>query len=86
MLVNKFVTVKDVIKVYLNMNSYRLDRTAFKAQTVDEATKADAAYSKTLTWQERLKISNYLNSVAYGYSENDPPRLDKTIFKAIARK
>jgi len=68
------------------MGSYRLDRTAFKAQTADEATKADAAYSRKLTWQERLKIANYLNSVAYNYPENDPPRLDKTIFKAIARK
>lgn len=68
------------------MSSYRLDRTAFKAQTAEQATKDDAAYSKALTWQERLKITNYLNSVAYNYPENEPPRLDKTIFEAIARK
>ena len=68
------------------MSSYRLDRTAFKAQTAEEASKSHAAYYKTLTWQERLRIANYLNSVAYNYPESEPPRLDKTIFKARARK
>jgi hypothetical protein len=28
------------------MNSYRLDRTAFKAQTAEEASKSHAAYYK----------------------------------------
>lgn len=68
------------------MSSYRLDRTAFRAQTADEASKEDAAYYKTLTWQERLRIANYLNSIACNYPENDPPRMDKTIFEARARK
>jgi hypothetical protein len=68
------------------MSSFRLDRTAFKAQTVEEATSNQAAYYKTLSWQERLKIANYLNSVAYNYPENEPPRLDKTVFKARSRK
>ena len=67
------------------MSSYRLDRTAFKAQTATEAAN-HASYYKKLTWQERLRIANYLNSVAYNYPENDPPRLDKTVFKARARK
>ena len=67
------------------MSSYRLDRTAFKAQTATEASD-HASYYKKLTWQERLRIANYLNSVAYNYPENDPPRLDKTVFKARARK
>jgi len=62
------------------MSSYRLDRTAFKAQTAIGATKSQAAYYKTLTWQERLLIANYLNSGAYNYPENEPPRMDKTIF------
>jgi hypothetical protein len=68
------------------MSEYRLDRTAFKAHTADEATKAQAAYYKTLTWQERLRIANYLNSVAYNYPENSPPRLDKTVFSVRSRK
>ncbi len=67
------------------MNSYRLDRTAFKARTAAEASN-HAAYYKKLTWQERLRIANYLNSVAYNYPENEPPRMDKTVFSARGRK
>jgi hypothetical protein len=67
------------------MSSYRLDRTAFKAQTAAEASN-NAAYYKKLTWQERLRIANYLNSVAYNYPENDPPKLDRTYFKAWSKE
>jgi hypothetical protein len=67
------------------MSSYRLDRTAFKAQTAEEASN-HAAYYRKLTWQERLRIANYLNSVAYNYPENEPPGLDRTVFKVRARK
>ncbi len=66
------------------MSSYRLDRTAFKAQTAEEASN-HAAYYRTLTWQERLRIANYLNSVAYNYPENEPPRMDRTVFKMRSR-
>ena len=66
------------------MSSYRLNRQAFKAQTAEQAAN-HAAYYKTLSWQERLRIAAYLNSVAYNYPENTPPRLDKTKFKASAR-
>jgi hypothetical protein len=59
---------------------YRLYRTAFKAQTASQAE-----YYKTLTWQERLKIANYLNSIAYNYPENSPPKLDRTKFSATSR-
>ena len=68
------------------MNSYPLDRTAFKAQTAEEAVKGQAAYYKSLTWQERLRIANYLNSIAYNYPENKPPKMDKTVFKIRSRK
>lgn len=67
------------------MSSYRLDKTAFKAQTAAEASN-HAAYYRKLTWQERLRIANYLNSIAYNYPENEPPKLDRTVFKAKARK
>jgi hypothetical protein len=66
------------------MSSYRLDRTAFKAQTAMEASN-HATYYKKLTWQERLRIAN-LNSIAYNYPENEPPRLDRTVFKIRSRK
>ena len=68
------------------MSAYsKLDRTAFKAQTAEEATKSQAAYYRSLTWQERLRIANYLNSVAYNYHENDPPKMDKTVFSMRGR-
>jgi hypothetical protein len=67
------------------MSSYRLDRTAFKAQTAEE-TADHGAYYRTLTWQERLRIANYLNSLAYNYPENEPPKLDRTAFKIRSRK
>jgi hypothetical protein len=66
------------------MSEYRLDRTAFKAQTAKEASN-HAAYYKSLTWQERLRIANYLNSIAYNYPENNPPKMDKTAFTYRAR-
>jgi hypothetical protein len=66
------------------MSEYRLDRTAFKAQTAKEASN-HAAYYKSLTWQERLRIANYLNSIAYNYPENNPPKMDKTVFSYRAR-
>jgi len=67
------------------MSSFPLDRTAFKAQTAEEAAD-HGAYYRTLTWQERLRIANYLNSVAYNYPEDQPPRMDKTYFKVRSRK
>lgn len=67
------------------MQSYKLDKTVFKAQTVNEASN-HADYYKQLTWQERLRITAYLNSVAFNYDINNPPRMDKTIFKARSRK
>jgi hypothetical protein len=66
------------------MSEFRLDRTAFKAQTAAEAAD-HAQYYKDLTWQQRLKIANYLNSIAYNYPENNPPKLDRTKFSARAR-
>jgi hypothetical protein len=66
------------------MSLYRLDRTAFKAQTAAEAADY-ASYYQTLTWQERLRIANYLNSVAYNYPENEPPKMDKTAFSMRGR-
>ena len=63
------------------MSGYRLDRTAFKAHTFKEASNHKSYYNH-LTWQERLKIAAYLNSMAFNYPEDSPPRMDKTKFKA----
>ena len=61
------------------MSEYRLDRTAFKAQTVKEAADHDVYYNG-LSLKERLSIVNYLNSVAYNYPENEPPKMDRSAF------
>ena len=63
------------------MNSFRLDRTAFKAQTMKEAASHASEYEK-LSWQDRLKITEYLNSVAYNFDLNNPPSMDRTKFSA----
>ena len=63
------------------MDTFRLDRSAFKAQTAEEAANHASYYAK-LTWQERLKIAAYLNSVAYNYPLSNPPKMDRTRFKA----
>jgi hypothetical protein len=66
------------------MPNYRLDRNAFKGQTLEEAAN-HTAYYKNLTWQERLRVTAYLNSAAFEYPENHPPRMDKSKFKGHSR-
>lgn len=61
------------------MNSFKLDRTAFKAQTMKEAANHVSEYKK-LSWQDRLKVAAYLNSVAYNFDLNNPPQMDRTKF------
>lgn len=65
---------------------YGLDRTAFRAQIAKEASKADQIYYKNILWQERLKIANYLNSVAFNYPENDLLIMDNFIFSTRSRQ
>ena len=65
----------------LNMYSFRLDRTTFKAQTMKEASNHASDYKK-LSWQDRLMVAAYLNSVAYNFDLNNPPKIDRTKFSA----
>ena len=67
------------------MYSFKLDRTAFKGQTLNEAAK-HAEFYKKLSWQERLKVAAYLNSVAYNYDINNPPKIDRTKFSTKSFK
>ncbi|NQV76537.1 MAG: hypothetical protein HQ491_10865 [Bacteroidetes bacterium] len=63
------------------MPVYKLDRTSFKAQMLAEAADHSFFY-QSKSWQERLKIAVYLNSLAFNYPLKTPPRMDKTKFKA----
>ena len=62
------------------MKPYRLDRTAFIAQTMEKASN-NYSYWKQQSYTERLRASFYLNSVAFNFDINNPPRLDRTAFK-----
>lgn len=60
---------------------YRLDRTAFHAGTHEQTAQYHAA-SQPATYTERLLAAAYLNSIAYRYDQENPPRLDRTAFSA----
>lgn len=60
---------------------YRLDRTAFSAMSLSEADNAMNDYRR-FSWKERLVIAAYLNSVSYNYPLNDPPKMEKHLFRA----
>lgn len=64
---------------------YKLDRTAFQARNASEQVNYGKEHRK-LTWQERMRIHQYLNSVAYGYDLDNPPRMDKTFFQIKKRE
>jgi hypothetical protein len=63
---------------------YKLNRNAFKASTVEEASE-HSAYYKSLTWQERLRITIYLNSIAFRLVGQSEPRMDRTVFETKSR-
>ena len=72
------------MSIFGTMTPYRLDRTAFSAQTVEEASNK-YGYWKQQSYAERLRASFYLNSVAYNFDINNPPRIDRTAFKTRLR-
>jgi hypothetical protein len=58
---------------------YKLDRTAFKAQTFEEANNHYGYWEqKTLT--ERLEAAYYLIRSAYGFLNKDFPLMDRSFF------
>lgn len=63
---------------------YKLNRNAFKASTVEEAAE-HSSYYKMLSWQERLRITMYLNSVAFRLVGQPEPRMNRTVFEAKSR-
>ena len=67
------------------MNKFRLDKTAFKTQTIAEADESMRNYLNHSV-KERLEIAYYLTSIAYGFDMENPPRMDKTFFQIRSRK
>lgn len=62
------------------MKEPRLDRTAFWAGKFEENETRIMEYWQTKSVRERLIAAEYLNSIAFGYDLNNPPRMDKTAF------
>ncbi len=67
------------------MELEKLDRTAFKYQTINEASH-NLKFWQSQTYKKRLQAANYLNSVAYNFDINNPPKMDKTVFKIRKRE
>ncbi len=67
------------------METDRLDRTAFKHQTIEGGDR-NLEYWKNQSYAERLRAANYLNSVAFNFNIANPPAMDKTYFKIRTRK
>lgn len=64
--------------------SYRLDKTAFK-QTKLEDQGNNRAYWMSRTPAERLAAAWYLTCRAYGIDPNNPPKMDKSLFRIKSR-
>ncbi len=67
------------------MEEFRLDRTAFFVGTHEEVEDKDRQEDYSMTHIERLKSAFYLNSVAYNFDINNPPKLDRTHFEIFRR-
>lgn len=57
----------------------KLDRSFFKMGSHSESSD-NRSYWSDKSSQERLKAAFYLNSVAYNFDINYPPKMDKTFF------
>ncbi len=63
------------------MDSFKLDRNSFQILSFEQADKELNDHS-SMDWKERLLLAQYLISIAYGYLNQDMPRMDRTHFQA----
>jgi hypothetical protein len=63
------------------MADFKFDRTAFKMMTFQEADAANI-FDKNVPYSERLRQAYYLISRAYGFTMDDPPKLDRSYFSS----
>ena len=82
---DKLSSQKFIFEIENQKLMYKLDRTAFKAMTAEQADN-EMQNTQHLSITERLKIAMYLNSIAYNFPIDNPPKLDRTVFEARARK
>ncbi|MBO9573146.1 MAG: hypothetical protein J7497_13225, partial [Chitinophagaceae bacterium] len=65
----------------LFMSDYKFDRNAFRMMTFKEAD-ASNKFGKEVSYAERLRQAYFLISQAYGFSFQNPPKLDRTCFSS----
>jgi len=63
----------------MGSKKYRLDKTAFKVQTLQDADH-NREYWLSKSPEERFRAAWYLICCAYGIDPEHPPRLDRTVF------
>lgn len=61
-------------------DEFRLDRTAFWAGKHEDNEERIKNFWHNQSASDRLRAACYLNSVAYNYDINNPPKVDRTIF------
>ena len=64
---------------------YRLDRNAFKKQSLQDADHT-REYWLAQPDEEKLRAAMYLNSIAYDFPFDNPPRMDRTFFQKRIRR
>ncbi len=60
---------------------FKLDRNSFSSGKLSDF-KIESDKYVDYTKEEKLAVFVYLQSVAYNYPVNNPPKMDKTIFSA----
>ena len=73
--------MKYIYIINVNMADYKLDKTAFKLQTFEQADKANI-FEEGVSYGERLQQAWFLILQAYGYSVSNQPRLDRRCFSS----
>jgi hypothetical protein len=63
----------------------KLDKTSHSSGKISDHKKESSNY-KNLNLQQIGEVFSYLQSVAYNYSLNNPPKMDRTIFSARSLK
>lgn len=63
---------------FVNLYMFRLDKSVHKTYNLLQVQKESANYSG-FSLEEIVKVFTYLQSVAYNYKVDSPPKMDKTI-------
>ncbi len=63
------------------MKDFKLDKTAFKMQTFEEAERSKV-FDKNVSLTDRLKMAFHLTCTIYGINDTNSLKIDRTVFSA----